>query len=173
MRSALKACAVVVLVSVCCVVLTSCVSSSSSSLYDVRFARATPEPAGPSGVEFVGVYEERAELIPGLRSANTVRDLARMLQESNKPGGTNVRATFRVLKVLSDKGGCLESGDRLCLIFPSPKSAREPSPLPDRFVSHTLRIRLHDGFRPRYCGRFTYVEWRGAAGSPSRYAAAP
>ena len=157
MRFSTKACAGLGLLSTCCVLLASCGRSPHSVPY-------ISERTGPCGVEFVGVYEDRSELIPGLRSAQTVHDMARLLQESNKPGGTSIRAQFVVLNVLSD-GGCLAPGDRLCLIFPSPKGPRDPSPLPDRFVGRTLRVRLHDAFNTRYGGRFTCSEWRGADGS--------
>ncbi|MBN1918085.1 MAG: hypothetical protein JW889_09265 [Verrucomicrobia bacterium] len=157
MRFALKACTVWGVLWACCLLLSSCGAYSG-------FTRAIPAHTGPRGVEFVGVYEDRSELIPGLRSAISVEDLAELLQESNKPGGTNIRAQFRVVNVLSP-GGCIEPGDRLYLIFRSPKGPRDPSPLPDRFVGRTLRIRLHDRFSTRYCGRFTYAEWRGVDGA--------
>jgi hypothetical protein len=157
-RFALKACAVLGVLSACCLLAASSGWTPSPVPY-------IPARSGPSGVEFVGVYEDRSELIPGLRSAATVHDLAKLLHESNKPGGTNIRAQFIVVNVLSDGKGCLKPGDRVCLIFGSPKGPRDPSPLPDRLVGRTLHVRLHDRFNTRYRGRFTYAEWRGADGS--------
>ena len=143
----------------CCLLQASCGALHRLS----QIGRGRP---GPRGIEFVGVYQDRAELVPGLRSASTVKDLQRLLEESEKPGGTNIRARFRVVRVLSDSSGRLSSGDRVTIVFRSPTSPHDPGPLPKRLVGRTLHIVLHDPFKRRYYGRFSYFEWREGGTSP-------
>jgi hypothetical protein len=143
----------------CCVLLTSC-----AAFY--QFSGIGSARPGPPGVEFVGVYQDRAELVPGLRGARTLEDFQQLLDESDKPGGTNIRARFRVVRVLSDSGGHLSSGDRVTLVFRSPTSLHDPGPLPERLLGRTLHVIMHDPFRRRYYGRFSYFEWRENEATP-------
>lgn len=125
---------------------------------DYQFSRVIKGRPGPSGVEFIGLFEESTELVPGLRSARSIHDLKRLLDKSDEPGGTNIRARFRVSKVLSDSGDCLKPGDRLSIFFRSPMAPTDPYPLPGHLVGRQLRVVLHDPFGPRYSGRFSYTE---------------
>ncbi len=142
-----------------CVLLTSC-----SAFY--RLTGIGQGRPGPRGVEFIGVYQDRAELVPGLRGARTLEDFQRLLDESGKPGGSHIRARFRVVRVLSDSGGRLSSGDPVTLVFRSPASPNDPGPLPERLVGRTLHIVLHDPYKHRYYGRFSYFEWREGGATP-------
>jgi hypothetical protein len=124
-------------------------------------ARTAARPARRP-VEFIGVYEDRDELVPGLSSARSIGDLHRLLVESNRPGGANIRARLRVSKVLSG-GAHLRAGDRLYLIFRSPSDPREPSPLPPRLIGKKLHLVLYDPLKhDDYYGRFSCSEWREA-----------
>ncbi len=142
-----------------CVLQTSCG-------YGYGFSRMTKGRPQPCGVEFVGVFEDRAELIPGLRNARTIRELKKMLDESDEPGRTNIRARFSVSKVLADNADCLKPGDTLCIIFRSPQNPENPSPLPEHLVGKRFRIVLHDPFSVRYYGRFSCSEWRETSADP-------
>lgn len=123
-----------------------------------HFSRRVKAGTGQCPVEFIGVYQDRAELVPGLRSARTIYDLQRLLHEANLPGGCNIRARFKVVSVLSEDVNCLRPGDTLCLIFRSRKDLREPPRLPERLVGRKFRVILHDPFKPRYWGRFSCSE---------------
>jgi hypothetical protein len=114
--------------------------------------------AARCGVEFVGVYEERCELVPGLRSARSIQDIKRLLDKSEEPGGTNVLARFTVLEVIADNTGRLRPGHKVCLIFRSSEDPDDPAALPERLVGKRLRVVLHDAFKRRYYGRFSYTE---------------
>jgi len=119
----------------------------------------------PRGVEFVGVFEDRAELVPGLRKARTIADMHRMVIESDRPGGTNVRARFRVVEVLSDSAGCLAPGDQVALVFRRPVG---PSPLSRELVGQRFTVVLHEAFSFRYRGRFSCRPWREAVAGVAR-----
>ena len=159
MRVSASRCVAVSILLAWCVFLTSC-----GALY--RLSGIGQGRPGPRGVEFIGVYQDRAELVPGLRGARTFRDFQRLLDESEKPGGANIRARFRVVRVLSDSGGRVSSGDRITLVYRSPASPHDPGLLPERLVGRTLHIVLHDPFKRRYYGRFSYFEWREGGATP-------
>jgi hypothetical protein len=148
-----------------CVFHASCVTTP-------RCPPSTAARPARRPVEFIAVYEDRDELVPGLSSARSIGDLHRLLVESNRPGGTNVRARLRVSEVLSG-GAHLRPGDRLCIIFRSPSDPREPSPLPTRLIGKKLHVVLYDSFkRDDYYGRFSCSEWREAEVAPGVWIAA-
>jgi hypothetical protein len=134
-----------------CTLLTSCG-------YQSQPTQSVPTPAGPCGIEFVGVYEQRDELVRGLRSAHSVNDLARLLRQAERPGGADILARFRVSRVVADPAHRLRRGDRINIIFPEPTGPAAAAMLPERLVGQTLKIRLQDPYRPYYRGRFTFAE---------------
>jgi hypothetical protein len=154
--------------SICALGLLCLLQTSCGDRY--LFPRSTARPAGPCGVEFVGLFEERCELVRGLRRMRTLDDLQRLLDESRRPGGTDVCTSFTVSTVLS--GGCLEPGDHISIVFPSRKSAGDPVRLPAGLVGKKLRIVMHDPFTPWYHGRFSYSEWHQAGAAAPREARA-
>ena len=126
-------------------------------------SRAVPH----APVEFIGVYEERADIVPSLRSARTIVDMQRLLLEARRPGHGLVRAQFKVTRVLSAGGHRLKRGHQIALIFRSPKDPHDPSSLPETLIGKEFRIVLYDRFDRRYCGRFSCSQWHEKNAPPS------
>jgi hypothetical protein len=118
--------------------------------------------AGVGPVEFVGVFEERAVLVMGLRKARTLINLVEKAQESNRPGRANIRATFKVSRVLTDRARRLKRGDSLSITFRTPADPNDPGRLPKELIGRQFRVVLYDEFSYRYRGRFSCSEWRRA-----------
>jgi hypothetical protein len=134
-----------------CTLLTSCG-------YRSQLTESVPTPSGPCGIEFVGVYERRDELVRGLRSAQSINDLSRLVHESSQPGGADILARFRVSRIVADPAHRLRRGDQVNIIFPEPTGPASAAMLPEHLVGQTLKIRLQDPYRPYYRGRFTFAE---------------
>ena len=147
----------------CCLLLASCGTrtpyvAQGACVQERQVSQTAESRAAGCGVEFVAVYEDRSELVPGLRSARTIHDIKRLLDKSDEPGGSNVHARFTVVEVVADSRGRLKPGHQVCLIFRSPADPNDPASLPERLVGKTLRVVLHDAFKFRYYGRFSYSE---------------
>lgn len=154
------------------IVLACCMFQASCGLLH-RPSRTGQRRPDPRGVEFIGIYEERADLVPSLRSARTVADMHRLLLEARRPGHGLVRAQFRVTRVLSDGGHRLKQGHEVALIFRSPKNPHDPASLPETLVGKKFRVVLHDRFDRRYCGRFSCSQWHEKKAPPSTKLAPP
>ena len=163
MRVSANAFVVLCVLSACCLVLASCGSrtpyvAQGGCVQEHELSQTAESRAAGCGVEFVGVYEGRSELVPGLRSARTIHDIKRLLDKSDKPGGANILARFTVVEVVADSRGRLKPGHQVSLIFRSPANPDDPASLPERLVGKRLRVVLHDAFKFRYYGRFSYSE---------------